>query len=144
MFLKVYTNYLGNFRKLRGKNISWYFLHTCLCCFNWTTDGFVMMICINQPLPNSMTLVFLVYIFLIYCYFEWFYFYFVISEVGPLKLGEGLKIPAAISLNVSVPNLSAIIVTSHSGCFSFSMKAVVIPTIPAPRTQIFLVGAILM
>lgn len=58
----------------------------------------------------------------------------VISAVGPAKLGLGRKIPAAISLVVSLLNLSAIMVMLAVGYSACSSVAVVTPTTPAPST----------
>lgn len=60
--------------------------------------------------------------------------YLVMSSVGPEKLVPGRKMPAATSLVVSTPNLSATMVTSAFGNWFCSSRAVVRPTTPDPIT----------
>lgn len=58
----------------------------------------------------------------------------VIFSFGPEKLGPGRKMPAATSLVVFTPNLSAnMLIEAFGYCFCNS-KAVDNPTTPAPKT----------
>lgn len=58
----------------------------------------------------------------------------VMVSFGPEKLGPGRNIPAATSLVVSRPNLSAIKLTRAFGYVSCKWRAVEKPTTPAPIT----------